>query len=70
MHRHFVFVGDKRDVLGVWVVEDSVQATRLQLQLELMYPDCETVVKSAEDFESFKARCSDYEFGDLEPDAA
>ena len=66
--RHFLFVGDQREVLGVWVVDDEVSATRLQLNLALMYPDCETVVDNAADFESFKAGYADYEFGSLEPD--
>jgi hypothetical protein len=67
MH-HFLFVGDKREVLGVWVVEDEVSATRLQLRLGLMYPDCRTVVDEAQDFETLKAGHADYEFGAIEPD--
>jgi hypothetical protein len=66
--RHFLFVGDKREVLGVWTVDDQVAATRLQLKLGLMYPDCETVLDQAADYESLKAGHADYEFGGLEPD--
>lgn len=66
--KHFLFVGDNREVLGVWEVDDEVQATRLQLNLSLMYPDCETIVDNAADYESFKRGYAEYEFGNLEPD--
>lgn len=66
--RHYLFVGDARDVLGVWEVEDEVSAARLSLQLSLMYPGCKTVADHAVDFESFKQGYADYDFDGLEPD--
>lgn len=68
--RHYLFVGDSRDVLGVWEVDDEVSATRLSLQLALMYPGCKTVADHAADFETFKQGYSDYDFDGLEPDNA
>ena len=65
--RHYMFVGDAGEVLGVWVVPTAVAATRLRLELALKYPDCETVADGAADFESFKAVHDQYEFGDIEP---
>ena len=65
--RHFLFVGDKREVLGVWVADDALAGRRLRLELELKYPDCETYVDEARDYESFKAGFADYEFGEIEP---
>jgi hypothetical protein len=65
-----LFVGDARDVLGVWEVEDDLAATRLSLQLALMYPGCRTVADHASDFESFKKGYADYNFDELEPDPA
>jgi hypothetical protein len=66
--RHYLFVGDRREVLGVWEAKDEMAATRLRLQLALMYPDCETITDHAHDFESFKAGYRDYDFGGLQPD--
>lgn len=68
--RHYLFVGDARDVLGVWEVDDEVSATRLSLQLSLMYPGCRTITDHATDFESFKRGYADYDFDGLEPDHA
>ena len=67
--RHFVFVGDQREVLGVWVADDIVAATRLRLELELTYPDCVMRGSDADDYETFKASHTEYEFGDIEPSA-
>lgn len=66
--RHYLFVGDARDVLGVWEVDDEVSATRLSLQLALMYPGCRTFVDQSSDFESFKRGYADFDFDGLEPD--
>jgi hypothetical protein len=68
--RHYLFVGESRDVLGVWEVEDELAATRLSLQLALMYPGCKTFADYAPDFESFKQGYSDFNFDGLEPDQA
>jgi len=67
---HYCFVGERRDVLGVWVAGDEISAARLQLHLELSYPDCETIVHRSSSFESLKESLSDWCFGDLEPDHA
>jgi hypothetical protein len=66
--RHYLFVGDRREVLGVWEVDDEEAATRLSLQLSLMYPGCKTVTEAATDFETFKKGHADYDFDGLEPD--
>ena len=63
-----MFVGDQREVLGVWVADDHITATKQQLQLTLTYPDCETIAEDADDYETLKEGYADYEFGDLEPD--
>jgi hypothetical protein len=68
--RHYLFVGESREVLGVWEAEDEVSATRLSLQLSLMYPGCKTVEETAEDFETFKQEHAEYNFDGLEPDRA
>lgn len=68
--RHYLFVGDAQDVLGVWEVEDELAATRLSLQLALMYPGCKMIADHATDFESFKRGYADYDFDGLEPDPA
>jgi hypothetical protein len=68
--RHYLFVGESRDVLGVWEVEDELAATKLSLQLALMYPGCKTVSEPAADFESFKKGYAEYDFDGLEPDRA
>jgi hypothetical protein len=66
--RHYLFVGDRREVLGVWEVEDELAATKLSLQLSLMYPGCRTIAEAAPDFESFKQGYAEYDFDGLEPD--
>lgn len=66
--RHYCFVGDDQDILGVWVADDEIAAARLQLNLELMYPDCETVVRKSSSYESLKQDLGHLEWGDLEPD--
>lgn len=66
--RNFLFVGDKREVLGVWVTDDDVAARRLHLKLSLMYPNCKTVVDQSADFETLKADHRQFDFGNLEPD--
>ena len=68
--RSFLFVGDKREVLGVWVVDDEKVARKLRLKLELTYPDCQTIVRRSADYETLKADHDEFEFGSLEPDAA
>ena len=65
---HYLFVGDSREVLGVWEVEDEVSATRLSLRLALMYPGCTTFSDTASDFESFKQTFARFNFDGLEPD--
>lgn len=68
--RHYLFVGESGDVLGVWEADDELEATKLSLQLALMYPGCKTVADHATDFESFKKGYADYNFDGLEPDRA
>lgn len=65
--QHYVFLGENRSVLGVWVARDARDAVRLQLELSLTYPDCETLVRPARDYESLKAGHQDYDFAGLEP---
>ncbi len=67
--RHYLFVGDQHEVLGVWEVEDELSATKLSLKLSLMYPGCTTVQDHAADFETFKRGYADFNFDGLEPDA-
>jgi hypothetical protein len=66
--RHYLFVGDRHEVLGVWEVEDELSATKLSLKLSLMYPGCSTFFEHATDFESFKRGFADFNFDGLEPD--
>jgi hypothetical protein len=66
--KNFLFVGDKREVLGVWMVDDRNVAKKLHLKLQLMYPNCQTVVDQSTDYESLKEGYSEFEFGNLEPD--
>jgi hypothetical protein len=68
--RHYLFVGDRHEVLGVWEVEDEISATKLSLKLSLMYPGCSTFFDLATDFESFKRGFADFNFDGLEPDKA
>ncbi|MCC7386312.1 MAG: hypothetical protein IT384_30995 [Deltaproteobacteria bacterium] len=68
--RNFLFVGDKREVLGVWVADSDADAKRLRLKLSLKYPNCQTIVGQSPDFEALKARYREFEFGALEPDLA
>jgi hypothetical protein len=68
--RNFLFVGDKREVLGVWVVETEAQAKKMLLKLSLTYPNCRTILERTADFEALKSRYQELEFGNLEPDVA
>ena len=65
---NFLFVGDKREVLGVWVAETETQAKKMMLKLSLTYPNCRTFFERSTDFEALKARYRELEFGNLEPD--
>ncbi len=40
------------------------------LKLSLTYPNCRTILERTADFEAFKSRYQDLEFGNLEPDVA
>ena len=66
--RHYLLVGDRKEVLGVWRVDSEMSASKLKLELELKYPDCETLKQDAQDYESFKSTVEEnYEFGDIIP---
>ena len=52
--RHYVLVGDERDVLGVWEAPDEVSAARIRLQVSLSFPGCRTEAHEAENFEAVK----------------
>ena len=66
--RHYLLVGDRKEVLGVWTAETEMSASRLKLELELKYPDCETLRQDANDFESFKSNVElSYDFDDIVP---
>jgi hypothetical protein len=66
--RHYLLLGDERQVLGVWEAADDVAAARFVLKLSLSYPDCTTVIERARDFESFKAVHGDLDFDGIEPE--
>ncbi|MBK6685792.1 MAG: hypothetical protein IPG45_15075 [Deltaproteobacteria bacterium] len=66
--RHYLLLGDERQVLGVWEAPDDVAAARFVLKLSLAYPECTTVVDRASDFESFKAGHGDFDFDGIEPE--
>jgi len=66
--RHYLLLGDQRQVLGVWETPDDVAAARFGLQLTLSYPDCTTVIERADDFETFKADHQDLNFEGIEPE--
>lgn len=66
--RHFLLVGDEREVLGVWEVKDEVSAARLRLQLALSYPGCKTVIKKAKSFEEFKEDTGEYDLSGVVPE--
>jgi len=65
--QHYLLVGDEREVLGVWTADTEMSATRLKLELELKYPDCETLEAGAKDFDSFKSTAEQYDFGEIIP---
>ena len=66
--RHYLLVGDQKEVLGVWMADCEMSASRLKLELELKYPDCETLKHDAQDFESFKSDIEQsYDFEDIIP---
>ena len=65
--RQYLLVQDNEEVLGVWVAENIVSATRLKLELALKYPGCETVSSDATSYDEFKQVYGGYEFGDLQP---
>lgn len=67
--RHYLLVGDDREVLGVWEAEDEKHAARLRLELALSFPGCRTLMDIAQDFEAFKARVRDYDLDDVVPEA-
>lgn len=54
--RHYVLVGEERDVLGVWEASDEVAAARIRLQVSLSFPGCRTEAHEAENFEAVKGR--------------
>lgn len=68
--RHFLLVGDDREVLGVWEAKDATQAARLRLELSLSFPGCRTLMDIAHDFDAFKARITDYDLKDVVPEGA
>lgn len=67
--RHFLLVGDDREVLGVWEAKDAKEAARLRLELALNFPGCRTLMDIAADFEAFKARVGDYDLEHVVPEA-
>lgn len=52
--RHYVLVGEERDVLGVWEAPDEVAAARIRLQVSLSFPGCRTEAHEADSFEAVK----------------
>jgi len=68
--RHFLLVGDDRDVLGVWEAKDALHASRLLMELALSFPGCQTRMNLAQDFEAFKRLVSDYDLEDVVPEPA
>jgi hypothetical protein len=68
--RHFLLVGDEREVLGVWEAKDEKQAARMRLELTLSFPGCRMLTEIAHDFETFKARIKDYNLEDVVPEGA
>ena len=66
--KHYLLVGDQKEVLGVWMVDGEMSASRLKLELELKYPDCETLERDAQDYESFKSNIDEsYDLDDILP---
>jgi hypothetical protein len=68
--RHFLLVGDDRDVLGVWEAKDALHASRLLMELALSFPGCTTLMDRASDFEAFKRLFPDYDLEDVVPEGA
>lgn len=68
--RHYLVVGDAREVLGVWEAADGRAAERLRLELSLSYPSCRTLVGAAADYETFKAGLGELDFDGVEPEGA
>lgn len=68
--RHYLLLGDDGGVLGVWETGDAQTATRLRLELALSYPGCRTVLEQATSFDAFKARITDFDLEDIEPEPA
>lgn len=65
--RHYLFLDDAGEVVGVWSADTDIAAAQLSVQLALMYPDCTMIRDRAHDFEAFKAGYMEYDFDGLEP---
>lgn len=68
--RHFLLVGDDREVLGVWEAKDEKEARRLRLELALSFPGCRTLMEIAKDFDAFKSTVGDYDLEHVVPEAS